>query len=380
MTETTTDGSTLGGRYDVGDVVGRGGLADVYRGRDRVLDRVVAVKVLRTVHADDVDRARFDDEAKVLASLNHPGLVTLLDADTSDDDHPYLVMELVEGPTLADCCRGVPLPPSRVARLGAQLAETLDYVHSCEVVHRDLKPGNILVSEDDRALLTDFGIARLMAEGARHTATGSTVGTAAYLAPEQVRGETVTPAADVYALGLVLLEALRGEPEYSGVPSEVALVRLSKGPTVPEHLSPGWRELITAMTAHEPDDRPLMTDVADRLERLAEEPDPDPAPGSARHDRTTVALPPLPRSGERHGPPTPRSRTTSEGWAISRIGGRVPMPLLASAFAVVVLVVVLVVISLSGGSPPPTTPVPTNVPSGVQQPLEDLHRAVDGGS
>ena len=380
MTEETTQGSTLGGRYDVGDVVGRGGLADVYRGLDRVLDRAVAVKVLRTVHADDVDRARFEDEAKVLAGLNHPGLVTLLDADTSDDDHPYLVMELVDGRTLADCCRGVAMPPSRVARLGTQLAEALDYVHSCEVVHRDLKPGNILVTEEDRALLADFGIARLLSDSARHTATGSTVGTAAYLAPEQVRGEPVTPAADVYALGLVLLEALRGEPEYSGVPSEVALVRLSKGPTVPENLSQGWQELIRAMTAHEPDDRPVMTDVADRLERLAAEPDPEPAPASPRRDHTTVALPPLPRSGDRQGPPTPRSRTTSEGRMMALMGGRVPTPLLASAVAVVLLVGILVVISVRGGSPSPTTPVPTKVPAGVQQPLEDLHNAVDGAS
>lgn len=269
-----TDGAVLlGDRYLLGDLVGRGGMAKVYRAHDRLLGRTVAVKVMRAVTAGDEERARFTDEASMLARLSHPGLVTVLDAATRGDE-PYLVMELVDGPSLDECCRGVALEPERVATIGAQLADALGHVHAAGIVHRDLKPGNVLLSADGRAQLTDFGLARIMSAAIRHTTTGATVGTPAYLAPEQVRGDEITPAVDVYALGLVLIEALTGACPYQGVPVEAALARLTTPPVIPGDLPRPWHVLLRAMTALDPADRPSTAEAADALRALASGPDP----------------------------------------------------------------------------------------------------------
>ena len=260
---------TLSERYLLGDVIGRGGMADVYRARDQVLGRSVAVKVLRVITADEAARARFTTETRTLAALNHPGLVTVLDAGT-DGATPYLVMELVEGATLADSCRGTPLDGPTVAAMGAQIGGALQYVHDNGIVHRDVKPGNILLGVDGRVLLADFGIARLTADAARLTATGYTIGTAAYIAPEQVRGATIGPATDVYSLGLVLLEALTGERCYLGPPHEAALARLNGPPPTPDGLPPPWPDLLRRMTAQDPEDRPDGPDVIRTLHLLAD--------------------------------------------------------------------------------------------------------------
>jgi tRNA A-37 threonylcarbamoyl transferase component Bud32 len=261
------EAGVLGGRYVLEGLIGRGGMAEVYRAHDRVLGRPVAVKLMRSA-VNEADRARFTDEARALARLSHPGLVTMLDAATTDDE-PYLVMELINGPSLTECCRGVALQPARVAAIGAQLADALHHAHEAGVVHRDLKPDNVLLTADGRALLTDFGIARLMSDTARHTVTGVTIGTAAYLAPEQVCGGRVTPATDVYALGLVLLEALTGERAYRGLPIEAALARLTTPPTIPDAVPSPWHGLLRSMTALEPAERPSSEEVAAWLRDLA---------------------------------------------------------------------------------------------------------------
>jgi len=267
------DGAALlGNRYVLGDLVGRGGMAQVYRAHDRVLGRTVAVKMMRAIATGDEERARFTDEARMLARLSHPGLVTVLDAAVSDDT-PYLVMELVDGPSLAEHCRDVALEPARVAAIGAQLADALGHVHAAGIVHRDLKPANVLLAEDGRAQLTDFGLARSMSAVMRHTTSGATVGTPAYLAPEQVRGTEVTPAADVYALGLVLIEALTGDCPYQGLPVEAALARLTTPPAIPDALPRPWHLLLREMTALDPADRPSTARAADALRRLASAPD-----------------------------------------------------------------------------------------------------------
>jgi tRNA A-37 threonylcarbamoyl transferase component Bud32 len=258
----------LGGRYALGGLVGRGGMAQVYRAQDRVLGRTVAVKMLRAIAAHDDERARFSDEARMLAGLSHPGLVTVLDAATSDDE-PYLVMEFVDGPSLADCCRDGALEPERVATIGAELADALGHVHAAGIVHRDLKPANVLLGGDGRARLTDFGLARIMSAALRHTTTGATVGTPAYLAPEQVRGDEITPAVDMYSLGLVLIEALTGECPYRGLPVEAALARLTVPPAIPDTLPRSWHVLLRAMTALDPADRPSTAQAAAALRTLA---------------------------------------------------------------------------------------------------------------
>jgi tRNA A-37 threonylcarbamoyl transferase component Bud32 len=254
-------------RYELGPVVGRGGMADVHRARDVLLDREVAVKLLRDEATSETARARFTAEARTLAQLSDPGLVMVLDAGTSED-RPYLVMELVEGTTLAAVLADGPLSAQEAARILRGVAEALSYAHGQGVVHRDVKPGNVLVSHDGRVKLADFGIARLVGDAVRHTTTGTAIGTVSYLAPEQVSGDGLSHAVDVYALGLVLLEALTGERAFTGPTAEAALARLTRDPEIPADLPPAWLDLLRAMTAREPADRPSAEQVAARLAAL----------------------------------------------------------------------------------------------------------------
>lgn len=254
-------------RYELGPVIGRGGVADVHRAQDTLLDREVAVKLLRQEATSEADRARFTAEARTLAQLSDPGLVTVLDAGTSDD-HPYLVMELVEGTNLAATLEAGPLGRGEAARILRVVAEALAYAHAQGVVHRDVKPGNVLVGHDGRVKLADFGIARLVGDAIRHTATGTTIGTVSYLAPEQVSGGELTQAVDIYALGLVLLESVTGERAFTGPTAEAALARLTRDPEVPTDLPPAWQDLLRAMTAREATGRPSAEQVAGRLAAL----------------------------------------------------------------------------------------------------------------
>jgi len=370
--------SLLGERYELQGLIGRGGMAEVYRAQDRVLARTVAVKLLLSMAGDDAARARFTDEARTLARLSHPGLVTILDASVTGDQ-PYLVMELVRGPSLAECCRGVSLEPARVAAIGAQLADALGYAHACGVVHRDLKPGNVLLADDDRALLTDFGIARLISDAARHTATGVTVGTAAYLAPEQVRGRDVTPAADVYSLGLVLLEALTGERAYGGSPTEAALARLTTPPPIPATVPAGWADLLTRMTALAPDDRPSTEQVSATLRRLGldEGPATEAMTAGTRGTRALTTPPGHEPSAETL---SLRHRTHRRGSPTGRLSGSLRQHwwwAVAAAAAGVGLLVVLG-IGMAGNEEPTQARIPAGVPPNLEQPLQDLHDAVEG--
>jgi serine/threonine protein kinase len=266
----------LGGRYRLLEQLGAGANAAVHRAADELLGREVAVKVIRRA-ADEDGLHHDDDEVNVLARLNHTSLVTLLDAglDRSDAGQPriYLVMELVPGPDLRQRLREGPLSARQAARIGQDLAEGLDYIHHRGVIHRDVKPGNIMLfdySNDAsrmRAKLTDFGIA-LLIDGADANGTG-VLGTAGYLSPEQAKGETVGPPSDVYSLGLVLLECLTGQPAFPGPPLESAVARLLKDPPIPEDLDPQWRLLLKAMTAAAPGSRPTAGEAALALAEIA---------------------------------------------------------------------------------------------------------------
>ena len=246
-------------RYRLVTLLGRGGTAEVWRAEDEALARDVALKLV-TVPTDD-SAARAGEEARLLARLSHPGLVPVYDAGSDERGRPWVVMELVEGETLADTLKRGPLTSQRAAAVGRSIAEALAYVHGQGLLHRDVKPANILVGNDGRVRLTDFGIARLV-DAARVTSTGMMVGTASYLAPEQVAGEPVGPPADVYALGLVLLECLTGQREYAGSTVEVALARLHRPPQVPTTLPAGWPGLLQAMTARDPATRPTPAQAA----------------------------------------------------------------------------------------------------------------------
>ena len=258
-------GSVLAGRYELVRHIARGGMADVYEADDRQLQRAVAIKVFRA--GATADRARFDAEVVVLAALNHPGLVQVYDAGEHEGD-AFVVLDLVDGPTLAArLAAGGPIPPHEAAEVGAQVADALAYVHDQGVVHRDVTPANVLCSPDGRALLADFGIARLI-DTSRVTAAATTVGTAAYMAPEQVQGVDVTPAADVYSLGLVLLELLTGRKAFTGTAQETAVARLVRDPDTSTDVPDAWRDLLRDMTERAPSDRPSAAQVRDRLRAM----------------------------------------------------------------------------------------------------------------
>jgi serine/threonine protein kinase len=272
----------LDGRYRLADRIGSGAAAEVFRAVDERLSRPVAVKLFRGDAAEQLQR--HEAEMRTLASLDHPSLVTVYDAGTDEQsERPYLVMQLVEGTTLGDEMRDGPLPAERVARYGAALADALAYVHAQGFVHRDVKPANVLIAEDGRVHLADFGIARLV-DSAHVTRTGEVLGTPAYFAPEQVNGEAVGPAADVYALGVMLLECLTGRRPFEGTAMEVAMARLARDPDVPTTLPSSWQNLLRAMTSRAAEGRPSAGQVAEALRAIAE----------GREIDGTVVLPPVP--------------------------------------------------------------------------------------
>jgi eukaryotic-like serine/threonine-protein kinase len=262
------DGGVLVDRYHLRGLLGRGGMAEVYLAHDDVLGRPVAVKVFHAGPGSLGAPERQRQEAALLASLNHPGLVTVFDAGVdANRNQAFLVMEIVRGPTLAARLTAGPLPESEVRDIGASLAEALAYVHAHRVVHRDVKPGNVLFTdpEDHRGVkLADFGIAR-MADSASHTEAGLVVGSARYVSPEQALGAGAGPPTDVYALGLVLLECLTGAPVYAGAGIAAVVARLHRDPHVPDHVDPALRRLLGAMTRRDPALRPSAHEVAASL-------------------------------------------------------------------------------------------------------------------
>ncbi|MFV0127466.1 protein kinase domain-containing protein [Streptomyces sp. HMX112] len=260
----------VAGRYRLDERVGTGGAADVHRALDLRLRRPVAVKLFRP-GTDTQWEDSFTDEAVLLARLQHPGLVTVYDTGRHDG-RPFLVMQLVEGPNLRRRIASGPLTPQATAALGTGLAQALAHVHDAGIVHRDVKPSNVLLDAGDNPYLTDFGISRLIDTTTTRTVTGALIGTAAYLAPEQVLGRGAGPAADVYALGLVLLECLKGRLEYDGPPLEAAMARLHRPPALPDSLGGGMADLLTAMTAQDEAERPDAHACAEALAALQEAP------------------------------------------------------------------------------------------------------------
>lgn len=371
MSDQEPEGRTLAGRFDLGEVLGRGGMADVHRAHDRVLHREVAVKLLRETTANQRDRDRFASEAQTLARLSHQHLVMLLDVGTADD-LPFLVMELVEGPTLASEIAAGPVAAPTLTRIARQVSEALAYAHSVGVVHRDVKPGNVLLGEHQRAKLADFGIARLVGDTVRHTQTGTTIGTAAYLSPEQVQGRDVTGAADVYALGLVMIEAMTGERVYPGTPTEAAVARLHRDPEVPRHLA--HHRLLMDMTRRDPEARPSAAEVALELT----------APSRRAAPTGTAVMPtPTPAQGTERILPFP-DRAGDEIVKRSRDLVRRARELppntrgVVGALAALVLLIMIMSLAADSGDPEPPTGPPPGVPADLRGPLQDLHDAVNG--
>jgi serine/threonine protein kinase len=298
----TTD--VLGGRYLLGGVIGRGGMSSVYTAKDRNLGRDVALKLFAPQAADADELKRQEAEIRLLATLNHPSLVTLFDAgvDTRvpDQPRPFLTMELVDGQDLRSRLRHSRVPLEELSVIGVGIADALAYVHGLGIIHRDIKPANILLiqvrpGEPVRPKLTDFGIARIM-DGTRLTATGTMVGTAAYLSPEQAMGSPLSPASDIYSLGLVLLECIKGTVEYPGSAVESAVARLHRAPEIPADLPTQWQHLLASMTALEPLERPSAADLEVALRHALVSPDSAPADLAEEHTRVLPALPSRPPS------------------------------------------------------------------------------------
>ncbi len=262
----------LGGRFTLEEEIGSGGMSVVYLGRDEVLDRPVAVKVLRLGFEDSEVGERFRREGRTAARISHPNVVQVYDAQEGELDGrevSYIVMEHVSGGDLKDRIRARgALSEKELCRLGADVASGLAGAHDRGIIHRDVKPQNILIDDYGRPKITDFGIARAL-DTSQATRTGSYLGTATYSSPEQLRGEPVTPKSDIYSLGATLYEAATGEPPFTGSPIEVAGQQLSKDPEPPSvrgaEISRALETLVMAALSKEPSNRPDAATLSAKL-------------------------------------------------------------------------------------------------------------------
>jgi len=325
-----------GGRYRVERVLGQGAMAKVLLAHDEELGREVAVKLLdEGLAADPSFRARFAREARVAAGLSHPNVVTVFDVG-EDDGRPFIVMELVPGRTLEERLRrDGALRENDVLAIARQVCAGLEHAHANGLVHRDLKPGNLIERDDGTVKIADFGIARAV-EGTELTEAGTVVGTAAYLAPEQADAGTVTPATDLFALGAVLYELLTGrQPWKVDSLAELAARRDAPPPELPADTAPGLRTAIERSLLPDPEDRPSS---AAEFARLLDD---------RGTDDATVVIP-------REAPRRRRKR-------------RPLAPLLAIGAGVILLTLAVLGLALGIGDDPPN---PSDTPAQVQ-PIPD---------
>jgi eukaryotic-like serine/threonine-protein kinase len=295
----------IGGRYELGELLGRGGMAEVRKGTDTRLGRVVAVKRLRTDLASDATfQARFRREAQSSASLNHPAIVSVYDTgeelatDGSGINQPYIVMEFVAGRTLRDILReGRKILPERALEITSGVLSALDYSHRAGIIHRDIKPGNVMLTPSGDVKVMDFGIARAISDASSTmTQTAAVVGTAQYLSPEQARGETVDSRSDVYSAGCLLYELLTGRPPFVGDSPVAVAYQHVREPAVPpsDHdtqLTPEIDAIVMKSLAKRVEDRYQSAAAmrADIERYLAGHPVRATAPPLPPDDRTTVA-------------------------------------------------------------------------------------------
>jgi eukaryotic-like serine/threonine-protein kinase len=332
---------TLAGRYELAEVIGRGGMGAVYRAVDLVLGRAVAVKMLPGTLADQdpTSVARFEREARAAAALSHPAVVAVYDTG-ADETARFIVMELISGRSLEAILRDEgPLEPDRAAAIVARVADALAAAHAAGIVHRDVKPANVMIASDGSVKVLDFGIARAM-DSTTLTQNASVVGTAAYMSPEQALGKPADERADIYSLGCVLYALLAGRPPFSGDGAAAILnqhANVAPRPLAAKNgrVAPGLNALVLQMLGKSPEERPqTAAEVRDRLTQ--------PSSSPARVPRVTAVT-------ERLGPTT----ATRPLPHVARRDRR--RLILAGALSALALVIALVALASGGGSPRATT-------------------------
>jgi eukaryotic-like serine/threonine-protein kinase len=395
----TESGTVLGGRYRLIAPLGQGGMARIFRATDTQLGREVAVKLLRTEYLQDPDfSSRFRQEAQNAASLGHPNVVTVYDYG-EDPSGPYIVMEYVDGEDLAAIMRrSGPLPAQQAARIAAAVAHALDAAHARGIVHRDVKPGNILIGRDGRVKVVDFGIARAIAE-AQMTLPGTTLGSVHYFSPEQARGEPATPESDIYSLGIVLFEMLTGQRPWEGDSAALVAVARLSGPTpdpvlVRGSIPPDIAAITRKAMAREPEDRFMSAgSMADALEATRTSGGGAAVAagvagaavvgamrrGVAQSNPTVVSYPPDAYAGGAQSPDPGVSAGGAAALAADeKADGTSPAVWIAGFVAIALLagIAYLVFQLLSAPSTPPPTQV--TVPNFVGRTIEDATREADG--
>jgi len=359
-------GSMLGSRYSLEERIGAGGYSEVWRAHDTVLDRPVAIKLLNSGHAQHAETLmRFRNEAQLAGRLAHVNVARVYDfRDSRYESAPYLVMELIEGPSLADILRHGPLSPVRTMDVIAQAAAGLAAAHAAGLVHRDIKPANIMLAPGGVVKITDFGVSHTLGS-APITGTGLLIGTPGYLAPERAAGARATQAGDIYALGVVGYECLSGFAPFTGSPLEVALAHREQPlPPLPRSTPSAVADLIERLTAKDPADRP--TDAAQVAQRAAELRGAlagDGFPSRTMTDQSTFSAAITPNPGR--GPVNSPTLVTAMPPAQSRPDLHRPgRAWLAAAAVVAAAVVILAVIALvrSGSGGTPSANIPSSTP------------------
>jgi beta-lactam-binding protein with PASTA domain/predicted Ser/Thr protein kinase len=355
----TTPPQHLSDRYELGDILGFGGMSEVHLARDVRLHRDVAVKVLRADLARDPSfYLRFRREAQNAAALNHPAIVAVYDtgeAETPAGPLPYIVMEYVDGVTLRDIVHNDgPLPPRRAIEIIADACQALNFSHQNGIIHRDVKPANIMISTTNAVKVMDFGIARAIADsGNSVTQTAAVIGTAQYLSPEQARGDSVDARSDVYSLGCVLYEMLTGEPPFTGdSPVSVAYQHVREDPVPPSKrhagISPDLDAVVLKALAKNPDNRyQTAAEMRTDLVRVHNGESPEAPKVFTDAERTSL----MASGGPGHSPrsdPLPRQRLSDTD--PDRMGGPVGRWVVAVAVLAVLTIVVVIAFNTFGGS------------------------------